>query len=176
MNELILRFKNSKKLKLAVIAVLCAVAVMIYFIPPKSNNKENTNISNNTEADATQKLEKVLSSIKGAGNVNVMITYVSGSEAVCANTVEKQTNTVTEKSENGGSKESETVIENSKPVTVGSGNGENALVVVKKEPEIKGVIVVAQGADSIKVRMDLQKAVETVLQVSPEKVEIFVMD
>ncbi len=176
MNDIIVHFKNSKKFKIAVIAVLCAAAVMIYFIPSKSNNKESTGISNNTEEDATQKLEKVLSSIRGAGSVNVMITYVSGSEAVCASTTEKQVNTVTEKSENGGTKESETVIENSKPVTVGSGNGENALVVVEKEPEIKGVIVVAQGADNIKVRMDLQKAVETVLQVSPEKVEIFVMN
>ena len=105
-----------------------------------------------------------------------MITYQSSSEVVTASSTETQTSTVIEKSENGGTRESETIVENKAPVTVGSGSGENALVVVEKEPEIKGVIVVAEGAENITVKLSLQKAVETVLQVSPSQVEIFAMN
>ena len=179
MIELIKNFKLNKKGKVVLILFLCLVALVIYFIPENNGNKtKEENISNNIEAIETKEkqLEKVLSNIKGAGKVSVMITYKNGNEVVCATNIETQTNTVTEKSENGGIKESETVIENKSPVTIDSKNGENALVIVENEPEIKGVIVVAQGAEKVKVKMDLQKAVETVLQVSPSQVEIFAMN
>lgn len=179
MIEFIKNFKLDKKGKILLIFSLCIIALIIYFIPANSSNKNNEeHISNNIEMIETkeEQLEKVLGNIKGAGKVSVMITYKNGNEVVCATNVETQTNTVTEKSENGGIKESETVIENKSPVTIDSKNGENALVIVENEPEIKGVIVVAQGAEKVKVKMDLQKAVETVLQVSPSQVEIFAMN
>ncbi len=169
-------FKLDKKKKIILIVSLMILALVIYFFPSKSNNKEKVSISNNTESTKEEQLERVLSNIKGTGNVSVMITYASTSEMVCATETETETNTVTEKTENGGIKESETVKENKSPITIGNGDGENALVMVKKEPEIKGVIVVAQGAENISVKMELQKAVETVLQISPSQVEIFAMN
>lgn len=178
MKEFIEKIKNSKKAKIVLVLLLCSIMVIIYFVPEKSNKSQNSVINNNTVVEKTkeQQLEEVLSNIKGVGKVSVMITYESGSEVVCANNIETQTNTVTEKSENGGIKESETIIENKSPVTVGSGDGEDPLVIIEKEPEIKGVIVVAQGADIITVKMNLQKAVETVLQVDPSQVDIFAMN
>ena len=170
------KLKLDKKKKILFICLLVFVALVIYFFPEKSNKHEEVSISNNTEITKEERLQEVLSNIKGTGKVSVMITYESSSEVVCANNVETQTNTVTEKSENGGIKESETVIENRSPITVGTQNNESALVVVEKEPKIKGVIVVAQGAENISVKMELQKAVETVLQVSPSQVEIFAMN
>lgn len=178
MKEYIEKIKNSKKAKIILIALLCAIMIIIYFIPEKSNKGESSNINNNTVNTITKEkqLETVLSNIKGAGKVSVMITYESSSEVVCANTVQTETNTITEKSENGGIKESETIVENKSPVTIGSGSGENPLVIIEKEPKIKGVIVVAQGADNLTVKLNLQKAVETVLQVTPSQVDIFAMN
>ncbi|MBE7092454.1 MAG: hypothetical protein E7365_04675 [Clostridiales bacterium] len=178
MKEYFEKLKKSKKAKLALILLLCSIMIIIYFVPEKSTKNEKTNINNNTAIEKTkeQQLEEVLCNIKGVGKVSVMITYQSGSEVVCANNIETQTNTVTEKSENGGIKESETIIENKSPVTVGSGDGENPLVIIEKEPEIKGVIVVAQGAENLNVKLNLQKAVETVLQVDPSQVDIFAMN
>ena len=178
MKEFIDKIKTSKKAKIILIALLCAIMIIIYFIPEKSNNRESANINNNTQNTITkeQQLESVLKNIKGVGDVSVMITYESSSEVVCANNVQTETNTVTEKSENGGIKESETIIENKTPVTVGSGDGENALVIIENEPKIKGVIVVAQGAENLTVKLNLQKAVETVLQVEPSQVDIFAMN
>ena len=179
MKQILEKLKNSKKAKLIVACALCAVIAIVYFLPSNSNNsnnKEQTVINNNTDESNEARLETVLSNIKGAGKVRVMITYTTGNEIVTARSSETQTNTVTEKNSNGSSKESRTVVESSSPVTVGSGNGENALVVVEKQPEIKGVIVVAQGANNIDVKLRLQKAVETVLQISPTQVEIFAMN
>lgn len=178
MKEIIEKFKNSKKIKIAIVLFLCAIMVIVYFAPEKSTKKETTVINNNTVVEQTkeQQLEKVLANIKGVGKVSVMITYENGNEVICANNIETQTSTVTEKSENGGIKESETIVESKSPVTIGSGNGENPLVVIEKEPKIKGVIVVAQGAENLEVKLNLQKAVETVLQVSPSQVDIFAMN
>ncbi len=178
MIDVLKKFKDNKKFKIGLIAVLCLLTLFLYFLPTNSSNNAQPDISNNVESSymSEEKLASVLKNIKGAGNVSVMITYENSSEIICADNVEKQTNTVTEKTENGGIKESETVIENKTPITIGSGSGENPLVVLEKEPEVKGVIVVAQGADKLDVRLNLQKAVETVLQISPDQVEIFTMN
>lgn len=178
MKEYFEKIKNSKKAKIILILLLCAIMIIIYFTPEKSNKNESSNINNNTVNQLTkeQQLENVLKNIKGVGNVSVMITYESSGEVVCASNVQTEKNTVTEKSENGGIKESETIIENKSPVTVGSGDGENPLIIIENEPEIKGVIVVAQGADNLTVKLNLQKAVETVLQVKPSQVDIFAMN
>jgi stage III sporulation protein AG len=172
------KIKNSKKTKYAIVATLCILLMIIYFFPEKSNKSTTQNISNNTviEKTAKEQLEEVLCNIKGTGKVSVMITYESGNEVVCANNVETQMSTVTEKTQSGTTKESETVIESKTPITIGAGEGENPLVIIEKEPQVRGVIVVAEGADDLKVRMNLQKAVETVLQVSPDQVEIFAMN
>jgi len=172
MNKALKQLKNSRKMKISVAVLLCIIAAAVCLMPSEASKSVRVT---NEEEDYTETLENVLASIKGVGSVRVMITYVSGSETICASTNEKQTNTVIKKNENGNTKQSETVIENSKPVTVGSGNDEDALVIVEKEPEIKGVIVVAEGADDVNVKLALQRAVQTVLQVKAEKVEIFTM-
>lgn len=169
-------FKLDKRKKIILIVLLCVIALIIYFFPAQKNNETEVSISNNTEKTKEEQLERVLSNIKGTGKVSVMITYLSSSEVVCASTVKTERNTVTEKTENGGIKESEKVVENKTPVTVDNGEKENPLIMVEKEPEIKGVIVVAQGAENIGVKMELQKAVVTVLQISPSQVEIFAMN
>ena len=177
-SELADSLKNNKRAQLILIAALSVLILLIYFLPQSSNNQEHSGINNTTavEKSKEQRLEEVLSNIKDAGKVRVMITYKSGSELVCAGSTKTETNTVSERYENGTVKETETVIESSTPVTVGSGSAEEPLVTVEREAEIKGVIVVAQGANKLNVRLDLQKAVETVLQVSPSQVEIFVMN
>ena len=169
-------FKLDKKKKILLIAFLSVIALVVYFFPSKKHNESNESISNNTQQTKEQRLEEVLSNIKGTGKVSVMITYKTSNEIVCANNIETETNSVTEKTENGGIRESETIIENKSPVTIGNGDGENALVMIEKEPEIEGVIVVAQGAENVNVKMELQKAVETVLQISSSQVEIFAMN
>ena len=179
-------FNNIKGIKHIEIigAVLVAALILgIYAFPSinaKSDNKsQQTVISNSndtTTAQAEERLKAILSGIEGVGKVDVMITYESGPELVTAQDKDTQTSTVTENNTTGTSKKSETVTENEKPVTVKQNGDDSALVLVEKQPTVRGVIVVAEGADSIKVKLCLLKAVQTALQVSPEKVDVFVMN
>ena len=49
------------------------------------------------------------------------------------------------------------------------------MIIREDQPEVRGVIVVAQGAGDIGVRMDLLHAVTTLLGVDADKVEILKM-
>ncbi len=170
------KLTDTKKGKIAVVSVLVLLAVFVYFLPQNSSKSKIESISNTTEEKTNEKkLEEVLSSIKGAGEVKVMITYFSSDETVTAMNSQKQTSTTTETTESG-TRTSQTTVENSTPMTVGSGGSESAFVLKNNEPEIKGVIVVAQGAQNLSVRLELEKAVETVLQILPSQVEIFTMN
>ncbi|MDR1620341.1 MAG: hypothetical protein LBS18_06755 [Clostridiales bacterium] len=128
--------------------------------------------SASAQQDVEARLSEVLSSIKGAGEVRVMITYETGLELVPAMSVDTNTNT-TQSATDGGSQSSQQTVESSKPATV-SGNGSvTPIVLTEKQPAVRGVIVVAQGACNIAVKLDLQRAVQTVLNVPLQNIEVF---
>ena len=121
-------------------------------------------------------MQEKLSSIKGAGRVEVMITYKSSRGIVPAvNTTESQTITEEEDSSGGVRKVSQKDV-NSQTVTMNDSSGSKPLVVKEMEPEIKGVIVIAEGAKNIRIKMDLMRAVQTALGVSARQVEVFEME
>ena len=107
------------------------------------------------------KLSKVLSNVSGAGKVSVMLTLESGSEIIVAKTKEERTNT-------SSNSTSVTVVES--PVIV----GKEPLILMEILPKIKGVIVVAQGANDVAVRLELLRAVQALIDVDSNKIEIFV--
>ena len=127
-----------------------------------------------TKEDYTRELEDrlaaVLSRVEGAGKVEVMITYESDGELVPAYQREENEN----RSSNG-TQESYSLSSSNKIVTVYEQGTTTALILMKKKPQVKGVIVIAQGASDLTVRMSLSQAVRTVLQVSADRVDIFEM-
>lgn len=104
-----------------------------------------------------------------------MITYESSPELVPAFSTDTQETTNIQSGQNSTT-ESQTVSQNQNPITV-SKDGENqALILVEKKPKIRGVIVVAEGASDIGVKLNLYNAVQTVLQVEASKVDVFEMN
>jgi stage III sporulation protein AG len=158
--------------------------VTIYFASAGNNagSKENAAPAatpNSQGAVAPDSIEAqlayTLSKIEGAGDVEVMITYESTSEIVPAISVDKQTSTTTDTSDSGSSTTS-TENTQSEVVTVGSSSGNSALVLKEISPKIRGVIVVAEGADNITVKLSLLNAVQTLLNVSPRQVDVYKMN
>ena len=179
------KIKKIKNYEIIVTILIMAVIISIYISSLKSPYKledDETIYNINNEEDnqnySTQeeRLEQKLSAIKGAGKVEVMITYVSSKEIVTAmNTT--QSNSTTEEQDSGGGIRK--IIQNdinNQAVTM-NGSGWNKSTYHKEvEPEVKGVIVIAEGAYDINVKLELLKAVQTALGVSPSQVEVFVMD
>lgn len=174
-----------KKIQYLAILLVIIVILTIYFASSggiAKKKEDNTSqagaqeqISVQEASSIEQQLKYTLSQIQGAGRVEVMITYESSSEIVPAISVDKQTSTTTDSGDSGTST-TNTENTQSEVVTIG-GSGENsALVLKEKSPEIRGVIVVAEGADNIAVKLNLLSAVETLLNVSPDQVDVYKMN
>ena len=103
--------------------------------------------------------------------MDVIINYESTAERVPAFSEDRQVS----KSDSQDTS-SETTSEKSDIATVQGNGASEALIVKENQPEVRGVIVVAQGAEDISVRMNLLNAVTTLLNVSADKVEILKMN
>ncbi len=62
------------------------------------------------------------------------------------------------------------------PATVATDGGQSPIILVEREPEIRGVIVVAEGAADPAVRLSLQRAVQAVTGVPLSCIEVFEMN
>ncbi len=176
-------FKLDLKKRIQYLAILLVIIVIltIYFASAgtggkvKENAPAATGVSIQNSSSIESQLKYTLSQIEGAGRVEVMITYETSGEIVPAISVDKQTSTTTSSSENGMSTTS-TENTQSEVVTIGGSGGNSALVLKEKSPEIRGVIVVAEGADNIAVKLNLLRAVQTLLSVSPDQVDVYKMN
>ena len=61
------------------------------------------------------------------------------------------------------------------PATVTGEEGQEAIVLYEKEPQVRGVLVVAEGAGDPSVRLDLQRAVQAVTGAPLKAIEVFEM-
>jgi stage III sporulation protein AG len=165
-----------------VLAILClAVLVVIYAVFSADGGSDvpvdesATGQSGGVSYDDIEsRLEEILSQIEGAGKVRVMITYATGTETVPAMSTDSQSSVSEQSDETGSWQKSAESSEQSSPVT--SRSGGEVLVLTEKMPQILGVMVVAEGAGDLSVRLALQRAVETVLQISSKKVDVFPME
>ena len=174
------RLKSDKRLEFVVYAGLALLILALYLstLLPKQPAEKQTGsvqsagVSLRSEQELENRLETVLSSIRGAGRVEVMITYESGPELVTA--MNTDTNSNRSESLDGGKQSStEQQTESQKPATVSGSGGTEPIVLTEKQPAVRGVIVVAEGAGNIMVRVDLQRAVQTVLDVPIANIEVF---
>ncbi|MBQ2714261.1 MAG: hypothetical protein IJF76_01335 [Clostridia bacterium] len=162
--------------RLDVILGVGIVAIVLFFATVSFSPSDTSPVVNSGSEylQIEERLSEVLSEIDGAGRVSVMINYAGTSELITATT----SNTSEDKTvdtDTSGDRRTESKTESVSPVIIQK-NGEDTPLIVKEVlPDIVGVIVVAQGADDMSVRIDLMQAVQTLLSVSADKVEIFTM-
>lgn len=161
------KFKSIRHYQVYLAIVLCGIACIAYFSFFKKSNADNSsNFSTETTLTTDEyveglenKLCNVLSNISGVGQVDVVITLQSGFSYVYATDSETKTTT---------SGSTETVVTKENVLLVS-----NEPVVVKEIfPEIKGVVVVAKGAENIGVKLNILNAVETALEVDSKDITI----
>lgn len=107
------------------------------------------------EKSLEERLEILLESINGAGEVKVMVTVESNDEKVYA--------TESSKSESR---------EDKKYVLIDEDGNDTGLLLKISQPEIRGVGVVCQGAESPQVRQEITATVTSVLGISSNRVNI----
>lgn len=142
MNDAVKFLTNKNNLPLVIILIIGIVFMTVLSDKPQ---QKSSSVNDNVQLQE-EELESILSEISGAGKVEVMITYYGSSEKDIA--YETKTSTSGSDKNSSGSEDKKAVISGGEPV-----------VVQEKYPRVKGVIVVAQGADSIEVKRALTDAV-----------------
>lgn len=189
LKDLIAKLRGIKNVEWIAIILVISIIVSIYassLSKPSDNPQDRGPGESETglhwvddgkaENRDEQRLKEILSVIKGAGRVEVMITYNSGKEIITAmNTVESVT-TTEEEDNNGGTRRIDQRDKNSQPSTFNDSEGSKPIILKEVEPEIKGVIIISEGAEDIRVKLELMKAVQIALGVKPNQVEVFPME
>lgn len=145
----------------------------------KSNNQMNAELASSISESNIQesenledKLEYILSKIKGVGKVDVLITYSESSSIVPIYNVNLSTSKIEEKDTSGGVRTTET--ENNQKDVVTNGNSE---IVTKKNtmPKVEGTIIIAEGGSDANIKTNIISAVEAVTGVATHKIQVFEM-
>jgi stage III sporulation protein AG len=101
----------------------------------------------------------------------VAVTLESGSEYVYANNTNKSTDLAeTQNDSQITVKQNDSTEE--QYIIIDSGDGESALVVTEKLPRIRGVVIVASGANNEQIRQAIVNSVTTALDISSRKVYV----
>lgn len=153
------------------IMVLMGVLLMVVAIPSNSGEsflgKKEGGKNQETQLGAYEedrenmesRLEELLANVKGAGKVRVMITYKTKGEKE----VEKDKQIESDETETEKNKKSQ-------ESTVFA--GEEPFVYKEYEPEIQGVVVVAQGGDNIQVKKEILEAIKALFDIEAHKIKI----
>jgi stage III sporulation protein AG len=119
------------------------------------------------EQQLERRLCEIVSAIAGAGEARVMLTLDCGSEPIYA--TQGKTDSKHNYSDNSSE---ESLSANKEYVLIGSGAGEQGLVLKMVEPQVRGVAVICQGGDDLIVRQAIVEAVTAVLGVGSNKVSV----
>ncbi len=171
-----------------IIGVIIIIAGSAMLNPKKESEEPSARLDERTTGDAEtnqpagygneteMRLKTLLSQIQGVGRVDVMITYSASRESVPAYDIKKAGSNTEEKDSEGGTRKAREEEYESELAYEDSPSGGKRPVVLKQlEPEVKGVLVVAQGADSVEVRDKICNAVTVVLDVPMHKVQVIQM-
>jgi stage III sporulation protein AG len=160
--------KQKKLVSWLAIAVLIVVGFLMvqppkqqFGTPTQAETKNSSNLDFAAEAQYIEKrLSELLSAVAGIRRADVFVTLERGTRLNIAeeSTYEQRNNAETRRT--------------TTPALVRSGQSESPIVLEETWPQIRGVLVVADGADDPQVRFTIAHAVQTVLQIEMYRIEV----
>lgn len=179
-----------------IIFILFGVLLFIIAIPTKENKSGKSVLTDNKskiiekendiETTATtetleqeyityleKKLENTLSFVEGVGKIKVMVTVSnSQKEVVEKDRITNRSSTTETDSEGGTRNVNNTESTESTLYTVDEDGNQVPYVTQVYEPEITGVMVVAQGAGKGNVNSDISEAIQALFGIEAHKIKI----
>lgn len=146
------------------VLLIIGVGILLMLLPTQSEAKpaSNTSVQNQETVPVEERLEQILSQIRGVGKVQVLITEQTGSETIYQ--VDE------DRTEGNGS-----LREKSETVIVSGGGTQEGLVQTVTPPTYLGAIIVCQGAGSPEVRLAVTNAVSAVTGIGMDRISVLEM-
>lgn len=141
---------------------------------PAFGQKKSTgnNMISEYEDIYEDQLKEALEGILGVGNVTVLVNVDATEKKVLEKNTVTQSQTTDETDREGGKRGVEDLSKEEQLVIVRKGENENPIVVETKKPAIRGVLVVAKGADNVQVKKWIIEAVTRSLDVPSHRVAV----
>ena len=133
--------------------------------------KERTGFAEYEEA-YEQALKDILQKVVGVGEVEVLVTIESTEETVVQSNVQDSQQITDEKDQNGASRHITQITRNGEVVLYESSGGQTPIVLKKIQPKIRGVVVVARGAENLTVKQMIAEAVSRGLDVPAHRISV----
>lgn len=179
LSKCVAKLKKIKHIEIYAVIFLAVIVLVIWFYPSGKTtptSTQNSNLSSTAEyaKSLENRLNTVLSAIAGAGSVQCMITLDGEIERVLAYSNDEKNSFTQNTTSNGTTNKTETSTSNKEPILITVNGASEPLVLYEIMPNIKGIVVVASGAGDVRVKLDILKAVQALLNVESSQIEIFV--
>ena len=171
------------------IALLAGVLLLVIAIPTQDKNStpsvpttENTSGLTNTtkkvDLDVLQgRLVQTLSKVEGVGKVEVMLTQKSSKEKIVEKDSPVTDKNTEEKDSEGGIRSTMENVTGEETVYEKDENGNQVPYVVKElEPEIAGVLIVAEGGGDPVTVNNITEAVMSLFDIDAHKIKVMKMN
>lgn len=168
------------------IVVLVGILLLVIALPTTQKEDtgqkaENLPVSQSEGGSREEELEgrltDVLETVNGVGKVRVMITLKSSGEKVVEKDRSSEESSTTEDVQEGGSRTTAEQSAGEETVYVkGNDGGQTPYIIEEKEPEIAGIVVVAQGGDNSVTAKNITEAVMALFGVEAHKIKVMKMN
>ena len=187
--------KKLTKENMAIMALL-GILLMVIAIPVKKTetqkdqtaapeNKSTASGTQETEeedntggyaGELEERLESLLASMEGVGNVKVMVTLDSSREQVVEKDIPSTMDTTKETDSTGGSRDviNSRQEETTVYVTDSAGN-KTPYVSKRREPAIESVTVVAQGGENAVIQKNITEVIQALFGIEAHKIKVVKM-
>jgi stage III sporulation protein AG len=189
--------KKATPFSYVIVILLLGIVFMLagnIFGENKQTNTETMTVSQNNEQNAQpvfgqkrdtkaktiaeyeeryeEQLKSALEAIVGVEDVTVVVNVDTTETKVLEKNRTTQQKTTDETDREGGKRKVEDNSMNEEVVIIRQGEEETPIVLTTKKPEIRGVLVVAKGADNIQIKKWIVEAVTRVLHVPSHRVAV----
>jgi len=137
----------------------------------KQKDSNNSSIRS-YEDEYENQLKEALETMIGVDDVTVVVNVESTSEKVLEKNKVIQSQKTNETDREGGTRKVEDQSIDEQVVIVRQGDKEAPIVIKTEKPEIRGVLIVAKGAENVQIKKMIIDAVTRVLDVPSHKVAV----
>jgi stage III sporulation protein AG len=143
----------------------------------QQNDTNTTSYDTNTYiSEMENKLKSILSKVSGIGEVEVMISLKASKELVPLKDSPYTQESLNEVDGEGGSRTDSSIKREDSTVltTTEDGNSE-PYIIQELEPDVEGVLVIAEGGDNAEIQLEIVEAAEVLFNVPAHKVKVMKM-
>ena len=168
---------ENKKLRILLLAGCVLLLAVVLFVPTSGDSSKNKEVISETAQQTEResyvmalekRVKRILEQIDGVGSVDVMISLKDTGQKVLQEDITSEKTNLEEEDGNGGSRTSTSQSEQTKTIF----ENDSPYVVQTLEPQIEGIVIVAEGADSAAKVSEIHSAVLALFDLPGHKIQV----